>query len=102
MAEQLSRDQPDNLHCLTALAGLCNNRGNLDSGRNRPTDALPWYDRAIRAADAALAKDGRITEAQTWRRYAYGSRAQAYEQLHDYPAAVHDWDRVIDERRRPN
>jgi tetratricopeptide (TPR) repeat protein len=96
VAEQLIRDHPDNLHYLTGLAGLCNNRGSLDKDRNRPFDALPWYERAIRAAGAALAKDGRIVEAQTWRRYAHGSRAQAYEQLHDYPAAIRDWDRVVD------
>jgi tetratricopeptide (TPR) repeat protein len=96
VAERLTREQPDNVHFITAVASVCLNRGNLDTSGGRPRDALPWYERAIRAAEAALAKDGRLTEARTWREYAHGARAKAHEQLGDFAAALRDWDRIVE------
>jgi tetratricopeptide (TPR) repeat protein len=96
IAGRLVREQPANPHFATAVAAVCLNRGNLEDVRGRPADALPWYERCLQAADDALAKDGSLADAQTWRLYAHGGRAKTYEALQDYAAAVRDWDRVVE------
>jgi tetratricopeptide (TPR) repeat protein/tRNA A-37 threonylcarbamoyl transferase component Bud32 len=96
IADRLTAAEPDNLHYWTDLAALCHNRGNLEREDGGPRNALPWYARAIQAADTALAKDDRLIEARTWRMFVHGSRAQAYEELSDFAAAVRDWDQMID------
>jgi tetratricopeptide (TPR) repeat protein len=96
MAERLIGEQPDNLDYRESLAALSLNRGNLDRLRGRPRDGLDWYGRAIAAAESALARDGRLVGARTWRLYSHGARAQTFEELQDYAAAVRDWDRVVE------
>jgi serine/threonine-protein kinase len=96
LAERLIGEQPDNLSYRVSLAALSLNRGNLDRHRGRPRDGLDWFGRAIAAAESALAGDGRLVEAQTWRLYSHGARAQTFEELKDYAAAVRDWDRVVE------
>jgi serine/threonine protein kinase/tetratricopeptide (TPR) repeat protein len=95
-AERLASEFADNPLHATALAELCLNRGNLDKDAGRLRDAITWYERSMRAADEALAKDGRLMEARHVRLNAYGARAQAHEHLKDFMAAVRDWDHVVD------
>jgi hypothetical protein len=95
IAEGLVREQPANPSHKIALAALCLNRGNLERDSGRPRGSLEWFDRGIAAADAALAIDGRLSEALLWKLNTHGSRAQTYEALKDYAAAVRDWDYVV-------
>lgn len=95
LAERLAGNQPENPHHLTALAALCLNRGGLEREQGRPREALPWFDRSLRAAEAALAVDPRLSEAHLWKLNAHGGRAQTFEALRDHSAAVRDWDEVV-------
>jgi tetratricopeptide (TPR) repeat protein len=99
--ERPLRDDPTNPSLNTLLAAVCINRGSFDRNAGRPRDALPWYDRAIRAANTALAHPVPNADAFTQRVNAHGSRAQAYEVLGDYAAAVHDWDRIVEWAAEP-
>lgn len=95
VGERLVRDEPSNLHHSSALSALCLNRGFIDQHIQRPHDALLWFERSIRAADAALALDSRYADALAWKRNAHGARAQTFELLKEFGAAVGQWDQVV-------
>lgn len=96
VGERLVREEPTNLHHASALAALCLNRGFIDQHSRRPHDALLWFERSVRAADAALGLDARYADAIAWKRNAHGARAQTFEQMRDFGAAVGEWDRVVE------
>lgn len=96
VAERLRKQEPEDIRHAAALGTLCQNRGNIDLYNGRPRESLLWFERAIRAADAALAKEPNFAAARQVRLNACGSRALANERLQDYLAAAADWDTVVD------
>lgn len=96
VAERLCKQEPEDIRHAAALGTLCQNRGNIDLYNGRPRESLLWFERAIRAADSALAKESNFAAARRVRLNACGSRALAHEKLRDYRAAAADWDAVVD------
>jgi tetratricopeptide (TPR) repeat protein len=88
-------EDPNHLSARATLAGLCTNRGNFERDRGRAAAGMPWYARAIEAAEAALARNPQYADAKGHREVAHGSRAQAHEALGDDASAVRDWDRLV-------
>jgi serine/threonine protein kinase/Tfp pilus assembly protein PilF len=92
--KQLAADFPNVPDYQIGLAGNYCNLGNLV--RDRPADALRWYDQAIQVLAAALAREPRLATARRYLRNNHICRAEALMKLDRLADAARDWDRALE------
>lgn len=78
------------------LAATCCNYGMLLNDLGRPTEALPWLDRAVDTLRAVLAKEPRTTNARAFLGNSHWGRATANEYLQRPADALKEWDAALE------
>jgi tetratricopeptide (TPR) repeat protein len=95
LVETLATDFPEVPHYQVDLGLSYCNFGVLVSESGRPSDALPWFDKAIRVLTAAHDRDRRPGPTAHALRDTHSNRAVIYGQLRKHAEAVQDWDAVV-------
>ncbi len=93
--EQLAAKYPAVPAYRISLGNNCKNFGNLLRREGKPAESLEWLDRAIQTLQPVHEKNPHDTSAKTFLRDSHFGRAQTYDRLKKYAAAVQDWERAI-------
>jgi tetratricopeptide (TPR) repeat protein len=94
--EKLAADFPDVPQYQIDLGGICCNLGHLVRDSGRPSDSLPWFEKAIRTLSVVYEKERQLVEAKEFLRNSHAGRASAHDRLHKLSEAVKDWDKAIE------
>jgi tetratricopeptide (TPR) repeat protein len=100
--ERLTKQVPDNHFYILDLSGIYNNFGIYHYERDRPSDALPWFDKAL--AQLKLTRNLDDKDVRRLLRGIYWSQAEALELLDRFSEAARAWKQSItfdDSSRRP-
>ncbi len=102
LLEPLVKRHPKILDWTTPLAGVYINVGEGLKHKNKHRDALKVLDRAVKLSDTALVQEPKHVIVQEMAFKAHAARAEAYDNLKEWPAAIKDWDRVVAMNPGPN
>jgi len=96
LLEQLTADFPAVAEYATSLGGTYCNYGQLIAASKSPSDALPWYDKAVATLDPVVRRQPKLETARHFLQNSLWGRAQMRMAVDRYAESAADWDRVIE------
>lgn len=103
--ERLADEFPNVPEYRVLLGGSYCNFATLVRDSGRPEESLGWFEKAIRTLTAVFEQDRRFAQAREFLRNSHTGRAQVYDRLRTFPAAISDWNKAVElssEREQPN
>jgi serine/threonine protein kinase/Tfp pilus assembly protein PilF len=96
LQEKLAADFPAVPQYRIDLGGSYCNFGVLLYTRNRPSESVPWFEKAIRSLTAVHQQNPQLVVAKQYLRNSHTARARTYARLRQYAEAIKDWDKAIE------